>query len=84
MTEKGTSFVCCLVDAIRNHVILVFFFSRRRRDTGISRIAGVPALVIDNTMATQILCQPGKFGADLRPEDGRVGKEGSFRCWPNH
>ena len=25
---------------------------------------GIP-LVIDNTMATQVLCQPGKFGADL-------------------
>ena len=30
----------------------------------IAHEAGIP-LVIDNTMATQILCQPGKFGADL-------------------
>ena len=30
----------------------------------IAHDAGIP-LVIDNTMATQVLCQPGKFGADL-------------------
>ena len=30
----------------------------------IAHEVGIP-LVIDNTMATQILCQPGKFGADL-------------------
>ena len=35
--------------------------------TNLSKIAhhaGIP-LIIDNTMATQILCQPGKYGADL-------------------
>ena len=30
----------------------------------IAHEVGIP-LVIDNTMATQILCQPGKYGADL-------------------
>ena len=30
----------------------------------IAHEVGIP-LVIDNTMATQALCQPGKFGADL-------------------
>jgi O-acetylhomoserine (thiol)-lyase len=30
----------------------------------IAHEVGIP-LIIDNTMATQILCQPGKFGADL-------------------
>ena len=30
----------------------------------IAKNAGIP-LIIDNTMATPILCQPGKFGADI-------------------